>query len=152
MIDFEKFKNQMITIKKGVVDKSGKQIEEELKEQNEKGETMDFKKFMEIYNEDLSTWKKKLEDKDFDDGVKMTVHQRTNPGYAMDLMRLDCVLKNIKPESIFDYFLNPPNTDGMMKECSTVEEHKDGSVTKYMRMKIPMMTERDNVVRICFLN
>jgi hypothetical protein len=42
MIDFEKFKNQMITFKKGVVDKSGKQIEEELKEQTEKGEIMNF--------------------------------------------------------------------------------------------------------------
>jgi len=109
MTEFEKFKTQMINFKKGMVDKDQKQIEEELKKQNEKSDVMDYQKFMALYNEDLSTWNKKLEDKAMKDGFKCTVYQRPNLNNPIDLVRIDAVMLNINPEDIIDYFMNPPN-------------------------------------------
>lgn len=53
----------------------------------------------------------------------------------------------MKVEEIADYYVNPPPTP-MIKEFTNLETYPDGSEIKYMLIKIPMCSARDNVLHI----
>lgn len=44
-----------------------------------------------------------------------------------------------------DYYLNPPQT-GVYKDFKTLEKFDNGDVVIYMRIGMPMMSDRDNVL------
>jgi hypothetical protein len=54
-----------------------------------------------------SMWKKKSEQKEFKDGWKHSIHQKSQKGKT-DMLRIDASFKNIKKDQILKYFLNPP--------------------------------------------
>ena len=93
-------------------------------------------------------WKKKSEQKEFKDGWKHSIHQKSQKGKT-DMLRIDASFKNIKKEEILKYFLNPPPDQmAMMKEMRDIEQIDDQTKVVYWRFKMPMMSDRDNVMQI----
>lgn len=48
------------------------------------------------------------------------------------------------------YYVSPPNADDMYTEFRPIETLKNGDAIFYTRMKVPMMSDRDNVSLIHF--
>jgi hypothetical protein len=111
-IDFQKFKNTMVTYKKGMIDSGDtKRTSEEQQIQSTAGSSTEeaFEIFQDLLNEPLSSWSKKLDSDEFaTKGIKFTIHQRQNPGSSTDMLRVDSTLKGIKKEALVKYFLDPP--------------------------------------------
>lgn len=109
----------------------------------------EWKLFKSYKAEDLADkkigWKKKVEQKQFANGYKCTVYQRKQKGIAGDLLRIECEFENCTVEEVVDYFVNPPPTK-MFKEFRDIEKLNDGSIIKYIRVGMPMMSDRDNVL------
>ena len=103
---------------------------------------------MEVFNEDLTQWSHKLHTKDKEflkKGWRCDIFQRKQQGFKTDMIRIDCIMKDINPEKFTDYFVNPPKKS-MIKESRIIETRPNGDLVMYMRFKIPFMTERDNVM------
>jgi hypothetical protein len=123
-IDFEKFKSQMLSAKKGIDDDSKASVTQ--KAVGGLGTTLeDFKK---LDQEDLSTWTKKLEEKKPIEGCQIKVHQRKNPGQKVDIIRCDAVMKNVDLARVLDSITNT-RCDDMIKEVKVIEKFDDGQVT-----------------------
>ena len=66
-VDFAKFKTSMLTYKKGMIDKKGdaSELNKEMQLQTTSGDDEDaFKIFMDLFNEPLTNWTKKVHQKD----------------------------------------------------------------------------------------
>jgi hypothetical protein len=69
-----------------------------------------------------SPWKRKLEQKEFKNGWRCSVHQKKYENKA-DLLRVDSSFKGIKMEGFLNYFLKPPpGQASMIKEMRTIEQ------------------------------
>ena len=78
----------------------------------------------------------------------MTVYQRKNPK-GVDTLRVDAHLKGVPVHAMVESYMNPLQTD-MLKECETLEKTEDGKTAiMYWRFKMPLMSDRDNVAKIC---
>lgn len=65
------------------------------------------------------------------------------------MLRLDASLKDVKMDDFVDYFMNPPpSQQAMIKEMRTLEEIDENTKIVYWRFKMPMMSERDNVISL----
>ena len=105
--------------------------------------------FNEIFNEPFTNWTKKLDQKDFKDGMKITIHQRKMPGYSTDMLRVDATFQGISMQQLLDYFIDPPpGKMEMMKESRILEKIDEYTCVKYQRIKMPMMSDRDQVLSI----
>lgn len=152
MIDFEEFKKRMFDAKKGMVNKVVKDSEAGREQAYTKGLIDDQWNIYQAYMaEDLTSkeigWKTKVNQKVFKKGYKCTVHQRKQKDKNIDLLRIDAEFQNCTVDQVLDCFINMP-TDNQVTEYKTLEECADGSIIKYYRVKLPMMTDRDNVIQI----
>jgi len=65
-------------------------------------------------------------------------------------------MQGVEPVDIPEYYMNPPMDKMKALKENTVIEQKRGekpgeySETKYWRVTIPMMSDRDNVVKVDF--
>ena len=70
----------------------------------------------------------------------------------MDLLRTDASMKNIPMDCVMDYKVNPPKDKmSMIKEMVIIDSKEDGlnkEILMYMRFKMPLMSDRDNVALI----
>ena len=105
-----------------------------------------------MFNEGTSSWKLKLDQKELKDGWKCQIYQKKDPkGGKQDLIRVDAVLTNIDIKKVVEFTLYPP-PDDMMKEFTIVERTDDGNgggdYLIYFRFKMPMMSDRDNIMKL----
>ena len=82
LVDFNKFKKQMLAFKKGVIDQKGT-TDAELKEQNDiqttAGSSVEetLEDFNKILAEPLNaSWRMKLNQAEYKDGWRVTIHQK----------------------------------------------------------------------------
>ena len=65
------------------------------------------------------------------------------------MLRIHASFKNIKKEELLKFFLNPPpGQQEMMKEMRLIEQIDEKTSVNYWRFKMPMMSDRDNVLSI----
>lgn len=99
-------------------------------------------------------WKKRLDVKEWDEDMKMTVHSRKQKGRNNDLFRMDLKIRNHKLEDMTDYLLNPPlDKLKMYKEFKiddmwASDDKSEYKYIRYQRTTAPMITDRDAVVFI----
>lgn len=157
MVDFVKFKKSMLTYVKGAINTTA--TKEEESEQNQlmttAGSTSEeqYADFQSIMNEPLegkdSLWKKKSERKEFGKhGWTYSIFQKKQPGKT-DILRINASFKGIKKDQLLKYYLNPPpGQQQMIKEQRTIERIDENTTIDYWRFKMPMMSDRDNVMSI----
>ena len=79
-------------------------------------------------------------------GYKCTVHQKPQKGGGVDLVRIDAKMHKIDSADIMRYWTNPPlEKMSMIKEIKTIEKLDNGDEIFYMRFKMPLMNDRDNI-------
>ena len=111
-----------------------------------------WEEFEKVYNETKegknAVWKLKLkEDKMKDCHYKCMVYQKKNPG-KVDFLRFESEFEGpLNIDQMFEYMINPP-PDPMVTEVKQIKKDNIDSVTMYYRMKMPLCTARDNIVRI----
>jgi hypothetical protein len=68
------------------------------------------------------------------------------------LIRVDATFTGgITAEDIIDFWVNPPKEkQSMIKELKTLENCENGDQILYMRFKMPLMNDRDNVMKVHF--
>lgn len=89
-----------------------------------------------------------MNEKDFKKkGLKIDVYQKKTPGFKVDMVRMDCIMKDCDIVKFCDYYRNPPDSE-YMKECTVHETKPNGDMITYLRMGLPLMTDRDCVVYI----
>ena len=157
-IDFEQFKQMMITFKKSADTNTSNISTTESSENDKIQQTYGnvdtaWGSYNEVVNEPLEgkgcLWKKKLNQKDFKDGMKCNIWQRKFEGMSNDLVRIDAQLKNITPQSVVDHYWNPiKDTAGMILENKVIERIDEDNVIQSFKIKMPMMSARDNVMKL----
>jgi hypothetical protein len=66
----------------------------------------------------------------------------------MDMIRIDAVMMNVDKAAFLAYLENPEQTD-MLKEFRKIEDlPAESAKLYYMRLKMPLMSERDNLMKI----
>jgi len=104
-----------------------------------------FEEFQALFNEDLNTWTLKQNSKEasfLKNGYRSTVRQRKNPPFAVDLVRADYVFKNADLQKFYNYF--DKASGNAIKECTELEVLPNGDKIVYIRLRVPMMTDRDS--------
>ena len=151
-IDIEKFKAQMISIKRAQTKEQGETIGIARDDANY-GTVMSWDQFYALHQEDLTSkdWKKKLETKEKDfakTGLRVTIHQKKRPKKA-DYVRLACQMKNADSSKILPYFLNPKmEHQSLIKEWKVLERLPNGGQIIYMRLRLGIMSDRDNLFMV----
>lgn len=142
----------MITAKVGMID--GQSTSDDVADQNAFTKVdidQKWQLFQSYLAESLTDtdlkWSKKVDQKEFKDGFKASIHQRKQKGLPSDLMRIEVEMQNVYLEDVVDYYINPPPNE-LIKEKKDLETLDDGSLIKYMLISMPMMSERDNVIQI----
>jgi hypothetical protein len=87
-----------------------------------------------------------VEQKEYKDGWKITLHQKKHENKA-DMLRVDCSFKNVKREDLVEYMTNPPPHDDIL-ERKCLEKIDENTSVNYWKFKMPMMSDRDNVIQI----
>lgn len=154
MIDFVKFKDQMLKFKQTVQNDTNLFSQESATNQSgmKVGEN-DLAKFKELIAEDMNDtkvlkWKKSVDAKKTKD-YQFTMWQRPTGEGHLNLMRIDSHYKNINitrfMEIIMDFnlFKTPQH-----KEITEVEKIDGNSAVWYMRTKMPLMTDRDMLILV----
>lgn len=68
---------------------------------------------------------------------------------SSDMVRIDASFKGIKTQALAEYFVNPPpGQQAMIKEMRTIEQVDADTKIVYWRFKMPMMSDRDNVISL----
>jgi hypothetical protein len=96
-----------------------------------------------------SGWVRKI-NKDFKkDGYTCKLWQKKNPEKGKsDWIRFETDMMNIDPKSILNYYRNPPKTaNSPIKDMRVLEKIDENTEVLYMRFKIPMCSDRDNVLQ-----
>ena len=73
----------------------------------------------------LSGWKKKTDQKKFNDGYKLTMYTRKQEKQSSDLIRVDSELENVTIEELINLFFNPSAEGGDLVDIKTLEEYSD---------------------------
>ena len=111
---------------------------------------MTWEEYQVALNEDpdskTSEWKSKMKQKKFQDNCLTKIYQKPQKG-KVDLMRLECEMQNVDPHKLWQYVIDPPRTP-MIKEAKSYNRVGEHQVDFYMQMKIPLMSARDNIVRV----
>lgn len=82
----------------------------------------------------------------FKDHLKITCYSRPQKK-TTDLIRIEAELENVDPHKLWKYITDPPSTEYYL-ELKSFDKVGDNQVDQYYVMKFPMMTDRDNIVRI----
>ena len=83
------------------------------------------------------------------DGLSLKIWQRKHESLSNDLIRIEATLQNIDMEDFIQFFMNPPpDQQSMMQEQVTLAEDGPDCKTVYWKFKMPMMSARDNVMKI----
>ena len=113
MVDFNKFKQSVLEYKKGFQNADADQTAKENQELQSGKQGLEYEEFMKEYNRDPdekgSGWVKKLAQKDFKNGIKMSMWQKKNeiPGRP-DWLRFDCSMLDVSDhEAILNFMKNP---------------------------------------------
>ena len=114
-----------------------------------------YESFMKEYHSDFtnpkSGWVRKVtKDNIKKDGYTCKVWQKKNIVKGMnDWIRCECDMMNIKPYDVIDYYRNPPkNKNSLIKEMYVLEKIDETTEIWYMRLKTPMSSDRDNLLKI----
>mmetsp|Transcript_8411 Transcript_8411/g.14079 ORF Transcript_8411/g.14079 Transcript_8411/m.14079 type:complete len:182 (-) Transcript_8411:33-578(-) len=87
--------------------------------------------------------------KDFQDGMRLSVYQRKMEGMKVELFRVEGEFKGIKPQDQVDFLINPPKSVvSAVKEHRLIEQETENSAVSYWRFNLPLMSDRDNVMRL----
>ena len=144
-IDFVKFKEQMLKFSKGSVDVEQEDIEPAV---GKLGEDL----FWDFYREDLkdpkNQWRKALNLDFAKHGFSGVVHQKPSPfpGTAVDLLRMDLRFKNVSKQDWFDSLKDGPPMKNV-KESTIIEQLSETEHIMYMRIAMPVMNDREIVMR-----
>lgn len=146
-IDFPKFKEQMLKFKKGAVD-----VEEVPTGGSAQTETKGEDLFWDLYKEDIgdpkNKWRKALSVKYVKEGFTGAIYQKPNPfpGTSIDLMRFDLDVKNCTRDIWCEVFkFGPPIKNIKCQEV--VEEVGPQERIIYLRQQIPIMSDREHLIR-----
>lgn len=60
------------------------------------------------------------------------------------MLRVECIYKDVDFQKIKDLWMNPPK-DPNVKEYTVLEKFPNGDTAIYLRFKMPLMSDRDNV-------
>ena len=101
---------------------------------------------MELQGEDKSKWQLKSNQKDFKNGVKFNMWQRKQADSPNDILYVKAQFKGITAEEFVHYFMNPQELP-IMEEMKVLEKEGPNDQTQYWRMKIPLMSRRENTTR-----
>ena len=77
------------------------------------------------------------------------IYQRKYEGLANDLLRIDASMKNITGDELVSYFMKPPpGQSSMIQEEKDIEIIDDNTKIVYWKFKMPLMSARDNCMKI----
>jgi len=143
-IDFSKFKTLMLKFKQGAINIKP---EEDTVKVGLGSQGMD--RFWPLYNDDPtkpgSGWRKAVALNNQKDGYYGQLWQRPCENSPMDLIRMDIRFKKTTKESWFEMLkMGPPIKNAA--ERRIVEEVNKDERFIYIRMKMPIMSDRENVL------
>ena len=157
-IDFDQFKQVMLQFKKSSkVDSTVETAATSESDVASSGTGQDFAAAWDSFNKEINEpmegkgcpWTRKLAQNEYKGGLKCQVWQRKYDGLSNDLVRMDCSMKNIDMDTLVEHFMNPPpDNSGMVQEMKVIEEISDSCKIMYWRIKMPMMSARDNVMKM----
>ena len=124
-IDFDRFKKEMLEMKKSIEDKQGTtEIEvnavDTILNQNNDLESQ-YQSFEQLQAEDKSKWQLKSNQKDFKNGVKINMWQRKQADSPNDILYVRAQYKGITAEEFVHYYMNPQNLP-IMEELKILEK------------------------------
>ena len=145
----------MLKAKKSASDsKKASGHETEQSKLSEEAYSNPYQKFLGIFNEDYKNsktgWGVKFQMKETRNGLRIEVHQRKNKTHNCDLVRTDAEMEGVSVEDLINFITDPSKTMDMkmMKESYLVEQVSPTEKIIYIRFKVPLMSERDNVLRV----
>lgn len=147
MLDFAKFKQQMLDAKKGAPknEDTSAEVQREIKDK----QSWTWDEYQTVLNEELDTktslWKSKLKQTKFKDNAKLCVYQKPQKG-KVDLLRVECQFIGVDPHKLWTYITNPPPTT-LLKELKVIGSEGEHQIDIYFQVKVPLMTTRDLVLR-----
>ena len=142
LIDFQKFKEQMLEYKKGVTDEAAK--DQEKLEMADDG--LSFQQLMkEDFNNPTLGWSKAVQ---FDKGdFGGSVMRRPIEGKKANLLKIDLKFKNTKIEHMLEMMKNGPPLENCI-ERRRVKEISDDECLIYIKLKLGgFMSTRDNLIK-----
>ena len=157
LVDFNKFKQSILTYKKGFKDTDANQAEKVNQELMEGKQGMEYEEFMKEFNLNLDDkangWVRKVTQKDFTKiGYMMNMWQKKDPIKGRpDWLRFDCSMKNVSDkEGLLNVIKDPKvmlkgRDKNMIKEYTVFDDDGAGNMKIYSRMKMPLMSERDSI-------
>lgn len=144
-IDFQYIKDQMIKYKQGAVNTNS---DSGLLTDRDGAEL-----FWELFKEDISDpamkWRKSMDVGSPKDGYTGIVYQKPSPfpGASIDLLRGEMCFTNCTREMWFDIFKDGPPVSNL-KAQEVVEEVSPNERIIYMRISLPIMSDRDQLLRM----
>ena len=163
-IDFMHFKKSMIDFKKGSKENSQAINEAGFTNKSENDKIRDaaggsnaeaaIASYNDIMNEQFegkgSAWNVKLNQTKPKNGIlSMKISQRKHESLKNDLLRIDATFDDVDQEDFILSFMNPPpEQQKMIQEMVVLSEEGPYCKIMYWKMKIPMMSSRDNTMKI----
>ena len=153
LIDFDKFKSSILRYKKDSASLASEETATVATTLGGQDDSVFYAYDKEDPNDPASGWVEKAKSSKKDDMMQYVMHSKKGDG-KINIMRNAIVMKGIK-KATFDEFA--ANFDKQMddkemkhiKEFRVVEKLPDGTpALMYSRSKMPMMTERENLVAI----
>lgn len=82
-----------------------------------------------------------------EEGLKIKMYQRPHDLGPLDLIRIDARMNGIRKDTILDMLDKPPQANQKtIKEFRCVQKFNDYHRIMYTRIKLPLMTEREQLV------
>jgi hypothetical protein len=143
-IDFSRFKELMLKIKKGTIDEKPEEI---AKPPSLGQQGMD--RFWPLYNDNPyekgSGWRKMMQVNQKKEGYHGVFWQRPSENSPIDLMRFDIKFKGATKDQWFEMLkCGPPIKNAVEKRV--IREIGPNERIIYIRMKLPIMSDRENLL------
>lgn len=94
-------------------------------------------------------WKKKIDMKDNECGYTFNLWTKMNKN--LETTRIDSTLKNVDPRKFIDYKFAPKvyaQENCYVKESFEIETINNETKQYYLKLSIPMLSDRDDVIQI----
>ena len=106
-----------------------------------------YEEMNKIFENKPDQWKMSANQAEWKNDFKMTVHQQKDPrGGRDDIMRGHGTYRNVTAEEVCEFFVNGENLPGLLKWVD-VETLPNGDEIKFYRVKAPLCSPRENVLK-----